>query len=181
MLERLGRLSAAKPRRTLTLVFLFVALAGFLGGPVAGRLESGGGFTSAASESSRADDQLHRATGEDTSPGIVLLVEGAPGVIDERTRAAAAKLAHVPGIAHAAPAGASRSGDRALVSGMLRASADEGDVADAALSAFDGDPHVTVGGSAVSGMQIGDTVSQDLGRAELLAFPLLALLSLLFF
>ena len=40
---------------------------------------------------------------------------------------------------------------------------------------------MTVGGGAVSGMQIGETVSEDLGRAEMLALPFLALLSLLFF
>jgi uncharacterized membrane protein YdfJ with MMPL/SSD domain len=40
---------------------------------------------------------------------------------------------------------------------------------------------VTVGGGAVAGLQIGETVGADLGRAELIAFPLLLLLSLLFF
>ena len=40
---------------------------------------------------------------------------------------------------------------------------------------------VTVGGGAVAGMQIGETVAADLGRAEMIAFPLLVLLSILFF
>jgi uncharacterized membrane protein YdfJ with MMPL/SSD domain len=181
MLERLGSLSAARPRRTLILLLVFVALAGFVGGPVAGRLESGGGFTTASSESSHADDQLQRATGQETSPGIVLLVEGATGDLDQRTRAATDKLAAVPGVADARPAGRSQDGDSALVTGMLRARTDEEVVAEDALTAFAGDSHVTVGGSAVSSLQIGETVSEDLGRAELLAFPVLALLSLLFF
>ena len=40
---------------------------------------------------------------------------------------------------------------------------------------------VTVGGGAVAGLQIGETVGADLGRAEMIAFPLLLLLSILFF
>ena len=40
---------------------------------------------------------------------------------------------------------------------------------------------MTVGGGAVAGLQIGETVGADLGRAELIAFPFLLLLSILFF
>ncbi len=40
---------------------------------------------------------------------------------------------------------------------------------------------VALGGSVIGFSQIGDSVSEDLGRAELLAFPVLILLSLLFF
>jgi len=176
MLERLGSLSAARPRRTLVILFAFVVLAGVVGGPVAGQLEAGGGFTTAASESSRADDQLERATGHDAAPGVVLLVDG-----PERAQAAADELAAVPGIAEASPAGGSRDGGSAVVTGSIDVDADEEEVAEAALAAFDGSAHVTVGGSAVSDLQIGETVSEDLGRAEMLAFPLLLLLSILFF
>ena len=49
------------------------------------------------------------------------------------------------------------------------------------LDTFDGRDDVTVGGSAVVGLQLGSTVTEDLGRAELLAFPLLVVLSLIFF
>ena len=49
------------------------------------------------------------------------------------------------------------------------------------LDTFDGQDDVTVGGSAVVGLQLGSTVTEDLGRAELLAFPLLVVLSLIFF
>ncbi len=181
MLERLGRLSAARPRRTLALLVLFVAIAGFVGGPVAGRLDSGDGFTTPDSESSRAERALQRATGQDASPGVVLLVEGTAGDLGARTTAATDTLAAVPGVADARPAGRSQDGDSALVTGTIRASADDQAVAEEALSAFEDDARVSVGGPAVSGLQIGETVSEDLGRAELLAFPVLALLSLLFF
>ena len=181
MLERLGSLSAARPRRTLILLLAFVALAGVVGGPIVGQLESGGGFTAQSSESSRAAEQLERATGRQTSAGVVLLVGGSTGSLEQRARAAAGELARVPGVADATPAGLSRNGDSALVTGTIRADADEEDVATAALTAFEADRRVTVGGSAVSELQIGETVSEDLGRAEMLAFPLLLVLSLLFF
>src|SRR4051794_41840086 len=76
MLERLGRLSASRPRRTLLILFAFVVFAGLIGGPVAGRLSAGGGFTAKDSESARADAQLERATGEGTAAGGAPLVRG---------------------------------------------------------------------------------------------------------
>ncbi|HWT91972.1 MAG TPA: MMPL family transporter, partial [Solirubrobacteraceae bacterium] len=90
-------------------------------------------------------------------------------------------LAGVDGIAAAEQAGRSRDGRTSLVTGTLKAGTDEELVAEKALAAFDGDRTVAVGGEAVSGYQIGETVATDLGRAELFAFPVLALLSLLFF
>jgi uncharacterized membrane protein YdfJ with MMPL/SSD domain len=181
MLARLGSLSAARPRRTLTILFAFVVLAGVVGGPVAGQLESGGGFTTASSESSRADQQFERATGQETAPGIVLLVGGSGAGLEDRARAAADALAAVPGVATATRAGVSEDGGSALVAGSLDAGADREEVADAALTAFEGSPDVTVGGSAVSDVQVGETVAEDLGRAEMLALPLLLILSILFF
>src|SRR4051812_31430231 len=121
MLERLGHLSAARPRRTLVVLFLFVALAGIVGGPVAGRLESGGGFAPKSSESSRAEAQLERATGEDATSGIVLLVRAAPAELDALTKAATGRLAGLPGISEATPAGRAQDGEGALVTATIKA------------------------------------------------------------
>jgi uncharacterized membrane protein YdfJ with MMPL/SSD domain len=181
MLERLGNISAARPRRTLIIVLTFVLLAAVVGGPIAGQLESGDGFRTASSESTRADEQFERATGEETAPGVVLLVEGSPAGLEQRAQAAAGELAGIPGVAQAAPAGVAEDGGSAIVTGSIRASADDEDVADAALTSFEDNPDVTVGGSAVADLQLSETVSEDLGRAELFAFPLLLILSLLFF
>ncbi len=172
MLERLGSASAARPRRTLLLVLAFVVLAGVVGGPVAGRLQSGGGFTPGGSESGRAEAQLQAATGLDSAPGLAVLVRGAD------PQAVADRLAQLPGVART---GVEVRGPNALVTASIRASAEEEDVGEAAIAAFAGRQDVTVGGPAVAGHQIGETVSEDLGRAELLAFPLLLVLSLLFF
>ncbi len=91
------------------------------------------------------------------------------------------ELAQIPGVARAAPGPVSEDGESRLVTGTLRANVDDEAVAEATLAAFDGRSDVTVGGGAVMGTQLGETISEDLARAEMLAFPLLLLLSLLFF
>ncbi len=62
--------------------------------------------------------------------------------------------------------------------------ADEGEREDAAehlQESLADEPSVEVGGPALASVQIGERVESDLARAELLAFPILFLLSLLFF
>ena len=167
---------AAHPRRTLIAVLLFVVLAGALGGPVAGALESSGGFVAPGADSQVAVDRIEAATGTEPGPGIVLLVDRPS---PERLGAIERELANIPGVASTTPGG--RAGDDALVTATIRASADEEAVAERAVDVFARSEGVTVGGGAVAGMQIGETVGADLGRAELIAFPLLLLLSLLFF
>jgi uncharacterized membrane protein YdfJ with MMPL/SSD domain len=166
----------AHPRRTLIAVLLFVVLAGALGGPVAGALESGGGFVAPGADSEVAVEQIEAATGAEPGAGIVLLVDRPS---PERLASIERELANVPGVASTAEAG--RAGDDALLAATVRASADEETVAQSALDVFARADGVTVGGGAVAGLQIGETVAADLGRAEMLAFPLLLLLSLLFF
>jgi uncharacterized membrane protein YdfJ with MMPL/SSD domain len=160
---------ASHPYRTLAAVLLFVVLAGVVGGPLAGRLSSSGGFVAPGADSQLALERVHAATGVDAAPGIVLLTQ--PGSREQ----AAERLARVPGVARVT------TPSPRIVTGTLRASASEEDVAGAAVDAFAGRRDVIVGGGAVASLQIGDTVGSDLGRAELLAFPLLLLLSLLFF
>ena len=52
---------AARPRRTLIAVLLFVVVAGVVGGPVAGALESSGGFVAPGADSEVAVDRLEAA------------------------------------------------------------------------------------------------------------------------
>ena len=163
---------AARPRRTLLIVLLFVLVAGVLGGPVAGALDSSGGFVAPGADSEVAVDRVEAATGTQPSAAVVVLVEAPTGA---RLDAVAARLGALPGVAGTAVSG------RGLVSAVVHADADEDDVAQRALDAFDGQRGVTVGGPAVASLQIGETVGADLGRAEMLAFPFLFLLSLLFF
>ncbi|QCW49694.1 MMPL family transporter [Nocardioides dongxiaopingii] len=180
--SRLTRLLHTHPRRSLLAVLLFLVVAGVLGGPVAGTLDSDGGFAPADSDSALAVERLEEASGRSPSAGIVALVDtGTPTGTPDDVEAAARTLAGLDGVAEALPAGASRDGTSALVVAVLDATADEEAVAEAALAAFEDDDAVTLGGPAVTGLQIGERVGEDLGRAELLAFPVLVLLSLLFF
>jgi RND superfamily putative drug exporter len=175
---------SSHPRRTLLAVLLFVAVAGVIGGPLAGSLKSSGGFVPGGSQSAVATRRLQTATGLEPDAGIVLLVATPRGARADRERIAAigARLARVTGVARVtAPAAVARDGRQVLVSAVLRAGAEDSTSAKAAQAAFGGTRGVTVGGDAVAGVEISSTVTKDLGFAELLALPLLVGLSLLFF
>jgi RND superfamily putative drug exporter len=186
MLRSLAAKLSSHPRRTLLYVLVFVAVAGVVGGPVAGSLKSSGGFVPPNSDSQVATNMLQAASGAEPTPGIVLLVNTPQGVFTAaaggRVGAISRQLSAVPGVAHtSAPAAVARDGRHVLVTGTLSASADDKSVAKSVEAAFAHDRDVTVGGPAVANEQINSTVIKDLGFAELLAFPLLIGLSILFF
>jgi len=167
----------ARPKRTLLFVALFVVIAGVLGGPVAGSLQTEGGFLDTNSGSARADARIEAATGTQSSPGVVALMKRPDQAAQVR-----AQLQAQPGIATVADQPvASRDGRQAYLLATLKAGADEADVADGLEQRFEGNQDVLLGGPLFAQHQIGDSVSEDLGRAEMLAFPILLLLSLLFF
>ena len=182
---------AAHPRRSLLTVLLFVVVAGVFGGPVAGALDSSGGFAAGDADSQAAYEQLGAAAGQEPSPGIVLVVDtpGGPTAAAQRIAEVTAELELQPGIAtvaspNNAPDSASlvsRDGTQVLVLATLAADADGEAVAEAVLDRFDSADDVAVGGAEVAGLQIGETVGEDLARAETLALPVLVLLSLIFF
>src|SRR4051794_14593254 len=167
----------ARPKRTLIFVLLFVIVAGVVGGPIEGSLQTEGGFAATSSDAARAEAQIERATGTAATPGVVAL-------FDEPSRATAVSqtLAAQPGIASVAPKPTlSRDGRSGYLLATLKADADEADVAEGLEQRFPDNGGVRLGGSVFAQKQIGDSVSEDLARAETLAFPILFLLSLLFF
>jgi len=189
---RVARALSAHPRRSLLAVFLFVLVAGFFGGPLAGSLDASGGFASDDADSVRAVERIEAATGQAPGTGIVIVVDTPQGLpadtarVQEVTDALAAEsgVAQVtsPTTTRGDPAElVSQDRTQALVLGTLSANADDEAVAEAMLDTFEGQDDVIVGGSAVVGLQLGSTVTEDLGRAELLAFPLLVVLSMIFF
>jgi uncharacterized membrane protein YdfJ with MMPL/SSD domain len=192
MLNALAERGIRRPRRVLVGAFLAFVVAAVLGGPVAGLLDSGNGFDAPGSSSVAARQAIERASGLESGPGVIALVETPRGATSgegrERVAAVRRVLAADPGVgavrAPADPGGrrlVAANGRSALVIGTLKASADDGDVADRVARPLHGIPGVTLGGSAVSGIQVSDQVSSDLGRAEMFAFPILAVLALLFF
>ncbi|MBV8990716.1 MAG: MMPL family transporter [Solirubrobacterales bacterium] len=184
MLDSFAAKLSTHPRRTLFAVLAFVAVAGLIGGPLAGSLKSSGGFAPPGSDSAVATRQLQAATGAEPYPAVVLLVDTPQGAraAGSRIAALAARLTQVSGVLRvSAPAAVARDDRHVLIAATLRAGASDSSAAKAAEAAFRSSPGVIVGGSALTSEQISSTVTKDLGRAELLALPLLMGLSLLFF
>jgi len=171
MLNTVAAKLSSRPRRTLLIVLVFVGVAGGVGGPLAGSLKSSGGFAPAGSDSQVAMRQLKSASGAEPTPGVLLVLATPRGFRAAAPRVAAVirRLAAVPGVLRATgPAAVAGDQRHVLVTGAIRASASDAGVASLTESAF-------------ANQQISSTVGKDLGRAELLAFPLLVALSLLFF
>ena len=84
-----------------------------------------------------------------------------------------------PGIARVVPGDRSRDGRSAYLLAWTRTGTDDEVVTERLERALG--PEVTLGGLAVAAPQVGTQVSEDLARAEMLAFPLLFLFSLFVF
>jgi uncharacterized membrane protein YdfJ with MMPL/SSD domain len=192
MLNALAERGIRRPRRVLIAAFVAFLVAAVLGGPVAGLLDSGNGFDDPGSSSVAARQTIERASGLEASPGVIAVVDTPQGAtsVPGRARIAAVRrvLAADPGVGAVRAAGdpgarglVAANGRSALVTAALKASADDGDVSSRLTSRLDDMAGVTLGGSAVSGIQVSDQVSSDLGRAEMFAFPILALLAFVFF
>jgi uncharacterized membrane protein YdfJ with MMPL/SSD domain len=189
-MTRLAGFVHRRAKRILLVAGTFFVFATVVGGPVAGQLSAeDNDFQDPAAENVVASDRLDAATRGREDAGLVALMT--PGG-DVRTNAAAQArvraiqrtIAADPGVLVArsyidtrSPAFVSRDGRQTIVVGAFRDGVEELDVADR-LRAKLGDEGVKVGGPDVVGPEIGDQVSSDLARAELIAFPLLFLLSL---
>ncbi len=161
-----------------------------LGAGVADRLDPYGA-DDPATESVQADDRLDAAGYNDTA-AIVLMED-----VDVESRAGRARvqkyahqIADEPEVANVASFYS--TGSRAFVSkdgnatylGVRFTTMDDDAEQDAATRIVDeleGKPGITVGGGAVAREQVNTQVEEDLRTAELYAFPLLFLLSLVFF
>ncbi len=176
-MTRLARLATTRPRRVALLAVLYLVVAGAVGGPVAGLLSSGNeDFFDPGSESVAAREAAERETGVHPGSGIVVLVR-APASVE----AVAQDLRAVPGVAGTGRPIASRDGDAWALGAVVRAADDTEEVAERVQAALGGRDGVVVGGGAVAGPAIGEQVTSDLARAELIAFPLLFVLSLWIF
>jgi RND superfamily putative drug exporter len=211
MLTRLANRIAARPRRFLLAAAAFLAVAVVFGTPVTGLLSAGNAddFVDPNAESRLTSERLEHALGRTLSPAIIVLVRSDGPVTSAagraKVRAVVRTLRADPAVAtvtsiltagqrsDAAPrasgarAGAprspliSRDGRATYVPANLRSGFDQGDAGERLDRALRAIPGVVVGGYAVAVPQVSDQVSEDLAHAEMLAFPLLFLLSLLIF
>ena len=190
MFDALARLANGHPRRVGIAAIVFFLLAGALGGSVADRLDPYGA-DDPATESVEAREALLDAGFR--APGAVVIVEGAP-VSAPATRAKVESIARelrrrtdvssVSGYYETrSPAFVSIDKRSTYLSVGLKPTGDKqwqeagAEIADE----LNGRPGVLVGGPAVAQEQVNKQVEKDLQMAEMLAFPLLFLLSLLFF
>lgn len=180
-----------RPKLVVVLAAIAFVAAGAYGGGVADRLASYGD-EDPASESIRATERYGQASGEDASVGIIALVRLPAEIGDPASRRRVEQVERVlrrdPAVARTetfygtrSAAMVSRDRRSTWVSGRLRFNADEDSVAERLEAAFARRDDVVLGGSEIAEAQVGEQVEKDLQRAELLAFPFLFLLSLLFF
>ncbi len=192
MFARLARFLYANGRRVLFAAVLAVAIAGVFGVGVATRL-SPYSASDPASQSVQASNRFERAAGRQIGAGIVALVNS--GAV--RTGAARARVDQVVGELKANrdvaqvvsfydshdPAMVSRDGRSTYVVAYFRPRSDTKIQNDAKQfeQQLRHQADVKLGGQAIANAQANTQVSHDLARAELLAFPFIFLLSLLFF
>jgi RND superfamily putative drug exporter len=195
VLTRLSSFSIARRRLVLLLAVVFMGLAGALGGGVAKEL-SGGGFDDPKSPAEQAAGLLHEQFGSG-APTVALLLT-TKGNIDDPTVAAAGQRlaakfageADVDQVVSYWSAGRpdtlrSRDSHRALI--LARIAGTDDHMVDRAavltpaytknIDGFD----VRVGGIAETFNEVGTTIEHDIVRAEVIAFPVVAILLIIVF
>jgi putative drug exporter of the RND superfamily len=189
-MSRLTSLAVGRPRRVLAvagIVFLFAAV---LGGPVAGVLKGrSADFHDPSDQSLRTKAAIQRATGQSPDYGVAAVLKSTG---DARTDPAAARETARLAALLAAQRGfqrvldypashlaflVSRDGHESVVLAAY-ATQEESASAVAAVRPQMAGSGVRFGGQDVAFDEINHRTSTDLERAELLAFPLLLLLSL---
>jgi uncharacterized membrane protein YdfJ with MMPL/SSD domain len=190
MFDALARLANRRARRIGFLAIAFFLLAGALGGAVADRLDPYGAddpATEAVEAREALQDAGHRV------PGVIVVVDDAP-VAEAATRTRIVALERelrrrgdvqsVTGYYDTrSPDFVSKDRQATYLAVALAPTEDKEwqEAGDEIADQLSGRPGVTVGGAAVAQEQVNQQVEEDLRTAELIAFPLLFLLSFLFF
>jgi uncharacterized membrane protein YdfJ with MMPL/SSD domain len=190
MFNALASLAQGHGKRVAIIAVIFFIVAGALGGGVADKLAPYGA-DDPDTESVQAIDRLEAAGYRD--PSVLVLVQD----IDPTSRQGQARIAQLedqlktdPEVASVtsyldtrSPDFLSRDRDATYLAVGLKPTDDkqEQDAAKAIADDLEGQPGVSVGGIALAQEQVNKQVEEDLRTAEMLAFPILFLLSLLFF
>jgi len=190
MFDRLATVVHERRRLVVLAAAVFFAAAGTIGASVADRLDPYGA-EDPDTEAVIADERLQAAGYRET--GVVVLVEGVDvrsAAGRERVQGLRAQVVADPDVAGVASfpstgseAFVSADGDATYLAVALAPTDDDAaqEAGERIAESLAGEEDVTVGGSALAEAQVNERVESDLRRAELYAFPLLFLLSLLFF
>jgi uncharacterized membrane protein YdfJ with MMPL/SSD domain len=189
MFAALTSLASRRPKRVVAFALLVSVVAAVGGASVADRLDPYAA-EDPDTESVRADALLERA-GVGGGVDVVALVDTPRGAGSRagraRVREVARQLRADPDVGRVVTfeqAGrglVARDGRSTYVASTLRAGVDENDAGERLIDRLGDEPGLKLGGFAVASPQVNEQVSEDLARAELLAFPLLFVLSFLFF
>lgn len=189
MLDRIARVSHAHPVRVIITSLLIAAAALAIGLTLIGNL-SASGFNDPDSNSVLAQEEIVAATGASAVPSMVAIVDPGVPIASPKGQAEVNRVAKVmkddPDVARVAgpspqsPNLTSKDGSKAAVLAYF------GDInedeSQAAARRLDDElstvPGVTVGGAWTAAAETSAIVGEDLLRAELIAFPLLFLVSL---
>ena len=196
MFTWIGRFSVRRRKGILVATACFVVLSGALGAGVFDKLQRGG-FDDPHSESSRAEATIEDTFGQG-DPNLVLLVTAHDGNVDSPESSAAGSdittrldaIEHVGSVGSywslgAPPPLRSTEGDHALV--LARIEGDDRDVDDALAAVHDtlegeqGAVTVGLSGREPVFAEIGETIEQDLVRAEAIVIPITLILLVLVF
>src|SRR5918911_249855 len=191
MLERIATLATRRGRAIVVIAVLAAVAAGAIGGGVADRL---GPYSAddAATETIRTEGWLADATGLEVDSGFVALVRPGGRVDSPAGRRRVAEVARemrrtkgvgrvVSPFAGGSPEMVARDRRSAFVSASLRRGEEREDVNDRLQAALGDERGVQLGGRGAAETHVNEIIEEDLRRAELLAFPLLFLLSFWFF
>jgi uncharacterized membrane protein YdfJ with MMPL/SSD domain len=189
MFDALASLAQRRGRRVVILAVIFFGVAGALGGTVADKLDPYGA-DDPATESVIAEERLEEAGFRDAS--VIVLIDasvtepaGRQRVQEIEQRVAAdPDVAAVTGYLQTrSPDFLSENGDKTYLAVSLKPTGDKAqqDAGGRIVDELAGEPGVSVGGYAVATEQVNKQVEEDLRMAEMLAFPLLFLLSFVFF
>jgi uncharacterized membrane protein YdfJ with MMPL/SSD domain len=190
MFNSLASLAQRHGKRTVVLAAILFVVAAALGGGVASKLAPYGA-DDPDTEAVKAADRLEDAGYRD--PSVIVLVQD----VDPTSRQGQARIARLEDRLKAdgevatvtsyldtrSPNFQSRDGDATYLAVGLKPTDDkeQQDAAKTIADDLEGQPGVSVGGIALAQEQVNKQVEEDLRTAEMLAFPILFLLSLLFF
>src|SRR5438874_6590287 len=192
MLTNLATFIDANGRRVLLVAVLAVAIAGAFGLGVAKHM-SPYGASDPATQSVQATNRFEAAAGQKIDPGIVAIVSAGDvrtAAVKRRVEQVAAQLRVQPDVASVVsfydtrdPAMVSRDRHSTYAVAYFKPRSDRQlkDAAQRIEDQFAGQRDVRLGGEQIADAQANTQVGHDLARAELLAFPFIFLLSLLFF
>ncbi|AXT86115.1 hypothetical protein C6I20_13575 [Aeromicrobium sp. A1-2] len=185
MFTALSRLANTHPRRVLGATVLFFVVAGALGGPVAGLLNNDNdSFSDTGATSARAITQIEQASGQDASPSVIVLVDSDDSrAINQATAVLKQEVAvaQVVGGPDYGKQFLSEDGTQTYFAAIYRSGVDADLTTEHLrdrLGRIDG---VRVGGFGPAYQEVNEHVESDLIKAELIAFPLLFIVSLLVF